>query len=406
MSPTGTPARIAIVGVCLEAHAHNALSHFIMPVPGAVAVGNLERYVGAEREVGRLLEGAYSRICIIDFDQNPDEAMWIAERLHSEYPDVYVFAASSNSQPDRIIAAMRAGCAEYLLKPLQNERVLDGIARVEAKQKERVRSKIRGRVISLIGAKGGTGVTALALHLALHLSNGTKRRCLLVDQHQALGDASLYLGTGRHQYSFFELAGNTDRLDEELLQGFLLHHQSGLDLLDSPEALDSIHAPPAAIEQTLGFLAEMYQFVVLDLPPGLTDATLAAISQSDQVAIVLTAELPAVRNAVRYIEHLAKLGYGSSAIRIVLNRHSKKGPLADDKVEKALQRPISYRIPNSYNELIRAINAGVPIGRETRSEFAQAMNAWAQEVIAAKTGAKPAAAAPARSNGMFGLFSH
>src|SRR5437016_12160870 len=188
---------------------------------------------------------------------------------------------------------MRAGCAEYLLKPVQHDRVVDGLARVEAKQKKRARSTVRGKVITFVGSKGGTGVTSLALHLALELAREGKRKCLLVDQHPALGDVSLYLGTGRHQYSFYELASNTDRLDQELLEGFLLHHDSGLHILDSPEAVDAMHgAPPSAVEYTLAFLAEAYQFVIVDCPPGLTDGTLASIAQSDKVAIIMTAELP------------------------------------------------------------------------------------------------------------------
>ena len=75
----------------------------------------------------------------------------------------------------------------------------------------------------------------------------------------------------------------------------------------------------------------------------------------------MTAELPSVRNAVSYIEHLAKLGYSSSNIHVVVNRHSKKGPLTDDRIEKTLGREIALRVPNSYNEVVRAINTGAPI---------------------------------------------
>src|ERR1041385_8025604 len=285
MAVADGPIRIALTGVCLDPMTYKTLSHILMGVPGGMAVGNFERYVGAEREVGRAVERAQNRVCVIDYDQNHDEAIWVTERLHAEAPDIYIFAASAYPEPERIIAAMRAGCAEYLLKPLQNERVLDGLARVEAKQKERVRSKIRGKIITLLGAKGGTGVTSLALHLALELAADGRRKCMLVDQHPALGDVSLYLGTGRHHYSFYELASNTDRLDQELLQGFLLRHNSGLHILDSPEAVDAVHgAPPSAVEFTLSFLAETYQFVVVDCPPGLTDGTLASIAQSDKVA--------------------------------------------------------------------------------------------------------------------------
>jgi pilus assembly protein CpaE len=401
-------ARVAAMSVCLDITSYEAVSHFVAGAPGAVILGNLDHYVGVEREVGRALDSAQTRICFIDFDQNTEEAIWVAERLRSEYPDVHSFAVSAYSEPEAIIAAMRAGCAEYLLKPVQHESVLEGLARADAKQKKKARSGVRGKVITLIGAKGGTGVTSLALHLALQLAQEPKRKCLLVDQHPTLGDASLYLSTGRHQYSFYELASNGDRLDEELLRGFLLQHASGLHVLDSPETVDSIHgAPPSAIEHTLAFLADTYQFVVIDCPPGLTDGTRACISQSDQVAIVMTAELPAVRNTVRYIEHLLKLGHSSNSIHVVLNRHSKKGPLSDDRIEKALGRQISLRIPNSYNEVIRAINTGSPISAGTKSDFGAAIQKWAHDLAVGSVNnkAKAFAAAPSGSTmrALFGM---
>ena len=410
MSAIESPVRIAVITVRLDRPSYGALAHFMATVPGAVLVGDLDHYVGAEREIDRALTRGHTRVCIVDYDQNTEEAIWITERLRSEHPDVCVFAASASSQPERIIAAMRSGCAEYLLKPVQHERLLEGLARMEAKQKERARSKVRGKIITLIGAKGGTGVTSLALHLALELAADRQRKCILVDQHPALGDVSLYLGTGRHQYNFYELASNTDRLDQELLEGFLLHHDSGLHILDSPEAVDAMHgAPPSAVEYTLAFLAEAYQFVIVDCPPGLTDGTLASIAQSDKVAIIMTAELPSVRNAVRYMEHLSKLGYSSSTIQLVLNRHSKKGPLSDERVEKALGRGILFRIPNSYNEVIRAINAGAPISSATKSDFAAAIHNWAHDVATSKESAKKSekmkALATAQSRGgVLGLF--
>lgn len=392
-------ARIAVVTVCLDPSSYDATSHFMAAVPGAVTVGNLDHYVGAEREIARSLDPAQTRICFIDYDRNAEEAVWLTERLRSEYPDVHTFAVSAYSEPEAIIGAMRAGCMEYLLKPMLHERVMDGLARVEAKQKKRTRAGIRGKVITLVGAKGGTGVTSLALHLALELSQGGKRKCVFVDQHQALGDASLYLGTGRHQYSFYELANSGDRLDEDLLKGFLLQHTSGLHLLDSPETVDAMHgASPSAIEYALTFLADTYHFVIVDCPPGLTDSTRACISQTDQVAIVMTAELPSVRNTVRYIEHLSRLGYSPNSIHVILNRYSKKGPLSDDRIEKALGREISLRVPNSYNEVIRAINTGTPIP-SGRSDFGAAIEKWARELVGHFGNEKARAQVAAQSSG-------
>src|SRR6266403_1582200 len=127
-------ARIGVMAVCLDATSYEALSHFLAGIPGAVIFGNPDHYVGVEREIGRALDLSQTRICFIDYDRNTEEAIWMTERLRSEYPDVQSFAVSAYSEPEAIIAAMRAGCAEYLLKPVQHDRVLDGLARVAATQ--------------------------------------------------------------------------------------------------------------------------------------------------------------------------------------------------------------------------------------------------------------------------------
>jgi pilus assembly protein CpaE len=406
MATVESSTGVGVITVCLDATSYEAISYFIAGVPGAVVVGNLDHYSGAERNIGRALDPARTRICFIDYDANTEDAIWITARLRAEYPDVHCFAVSSHAEPDRIITAMRAGCAEYLVKPVEHERVLDGLTRAEAKQKEKARSRVRGKVITLVGAKGGTGVTSLALHLALELA-AEGNKCLLVDQHPALGDASLYLGTGRHKYSFYELASNRDRLDEDLLKGFLLQHDSGLQLLDSPETVDAIFgAPRSAVEHTLTFLAETFQYLVIDCPPALTEGTRACIAASDQVAIVMTPELPSVRNTVSYIEHLLELGYNSNTIYVVLNRYSKKGPLSDDRIESALGRPISLRVPNSYNEVVRAINSGTPISGAKKSAFCAAIEKWAHELGASGHANSPvvAEAAPALRGGLRALF--
>jgi pilus assembly protein CpaE len=377
---------LTISGVCLDSLTYTLLSQFLVSYPGGAVTGNLSQYIGSEPEVNRALEAGASRVCMVDLDANPEEASLMIERLQADYPDIFIFAVSASSDPEQIISAMRNGCTDFLTKPMRHEALETALRRVEMKQRERSHKKKRGKILSLIGAKGGTGVTTIALHLSLSLARESGEKCLLVDQHPALGDSSFYLGTGRHKYSFYELAGSIERLDEELLQGFLLHHPSGLDLLDSPESVDfSAYATPAAIDKTISFLAETYQYIVIDCPPGFSDATLSTFSLSDQIAIVLTAELPAIRNAVRYTEYLSKLGVNPTTINLILNRYSKKGSLGEERVEKTLRHPIGLRVPNSYYDVVRSINAGTPIEATQKSDFGAAITSWCRELISEPT---------------------
>jgi pilus assembly protein CpaE len=180
-----------------------------------------------------------------------------------------------------------------------------------------------------------------------------------------------------------------------------------LHLLDSSDAVDAIYgAPPSAVEHTLAFLADTYQFVVVDCPPSLTETTRACIAMSEQVAIVMTADLPSVRNAVSYLEYLSKLGYSSETIHIVLNRYSKKGPLSDERIEQSLGRPITLRVPNSFNEVIRAINSGSPVLSRNKSAFGAAIQSWTHGLVTPANGTGAVASVPAsiRSGGLRALL--
>jgi len=349
-----------------------------------------------------MLEQFQHRVVVIDFDDG-EESVRIARKLRESCdPSISLFAASSDSRPDQIITAMRAGCSEYLIKPFQPDQMLEALAHIASFHQLRTTTQ-KGRVITVMGAKGGAGVTSLAVHLALNLVQRHQQKVLLVDQHPSLGEIALCLGLGRHQYSFYELVHNMERQDAELLQGFLLQHSSGLHVLDAPQAIQAFQSTPGdAIEHTLAFLAESYQYVIVDTPPGMGEDTCAAIRQSDRLAVIITPELPAIHNAIRSIEYLTGLHYPSDNIDVVLNRYSRKNALEDREIEASLRREIAFRIPNNYSQIVNAINAGMPIDRGQKSELPTAFDAWADRLMGAEEAASASASGGSRK--LFGLF--
>jgi pilus assembly protein CpaE len=376
---------IGVLGIGVDPDALQALDAMVTQTAGAHVVDNVDRRI-VSREVTRLLDKFQYKVCIIDFDEGVEASCRIAEQLRDSCDGgIGLFAASSDSGAETIMAAMRSGFSEFLTKPFDPDQLAAALEHILAKRRIKGGNTGDGRVMTLTGAKGGVGVTSLALHLALGLVSRHQQRCLLVDQHPALGDVSLYLGVKRHHYSFYELVHNTDRLDTELLQGFVLTHTSGLQVLDSREVIDRFPRPsPEAIEHTLSFLAVNYNFVLIDCPPGMTEESCAALRQSDQVVIVITPELPAIRNAVRTVEFLVGMHYPDQCIEIVLNRHEKNNVLTDEEIETALRRPIAVRIPNSYEEIVQAINSGTPASACRNAKFALAFEQWADRLMGAE----------------------
>ena len=113
----------------------------------------------------------------------------------------------------------------------------------------------------------------------------------------------------------------------------------------------------------------------------MTEDTCAAVRQSDQIAIIITPELPAIRNAVRSIEYLVGLHYPEKSIDVVLNRQSKNSMLTDQEIETALHRPIDVKIPNSYGEIAKAINSGTPVPASRNAKLSLAFDGWSDRLM-------------------------
>jgi pilus assembly protein CpaE len=222
---------------------------------------------------------------------------------------------------------------------------------------------------------------------------------LLIDLHPDLGDASVFLALPKHQYHFYDLADNTHRLDAELLQGFVVRHRSTLDVLPAPDGVDAPrHVPADALQRVLDFLRLQYGFVVVDCHPTLDDQTMVVVDQAEQVYLIATPELPALRSVARHLEYLGRFDYPPDKIRVVINRYSKGAAITDAQIEKAIHKNIYWKIPNQYFEVMKSINTGDPLSVAARSDLMRSLSDWA-EILTGKTGA-----GKKDEKGMFGFL--
>lgn len=341
-------------------------------------------------------------ICLVDFDKDRRGAAIVAERIHTALPETAVFAVSSQTQPDAILEAMRSGCGEYLVKPIDREQLIKAVARIGARRKDK-QEQGRAQVLAFMGAKGGCGTTTLVTQFGALLSSSFARNCLLLDLHPDFGDAALYLKLTKTRFHLFELLENTDRLDDDFLQSFVMKHSSGLQLIPAPEGSVSNRddMPAGALTHTLGFLRPRYEFILADLPPSLNEENLTIIRDCDHLYLITVAEVSAVRNVVRQLEYFADKDIPKEKIRVVLNRHHKKNVLSDAQIEKALEQKIFWRVPNQYPQVVKTIHEGDPIAQLSSSEVTRSLEAWADSVgRKAGTDAKKE-----KSNGLLGFWN-
>ena len=382
MVPQASRRTLGIVTVSVDKRAVAGLHDIVNSLPGFEITGELDRLDVTDAALMQALQQRQPDICLIDFDNDRQGAALRAEQIKNAMPMTAVFAIASDSSPERIIEAMRSGCSEYLLKPPARERVLEALLKHEQKKRDRSTPAVRkGKIYAFVGVKGGTGVTTLVTQIAaLAAQGGTKT--LLIDQHPDLGDVSVYLRLAEHKYNFFELANNIHRLDSELLQGFVTKHSSGLHVLAAPDSFGAGTKPSEeALEGTLDFLRDEYDLILIDCAPGLNAYNIGAIDRADAVYLIASPELPSIRNLLRYLEHLKDFNCPPGKMRVVINRYDKRSAIREDQIEKTIRMPVSFLVPNSYAEVIAAINVGMPISSTGKSELGAMFQRWINTLV-------------------------
>ena len=388
--------------VSVDKRAAAALREIVDSLPGFEITSELYQWDTSDSALVQDILQRKPDVCVIDFDNDRTVAASRAEQIKTAVPNIAVFALASDSNPERIIDAMRSGCSEYLLKPPVRERVVDSLLKHEQKKKDRSAPVKKGKAYSFVGVKGGTGVTTLATNIAA-MAAQSGMKTLLIDMHPDLGDVSVYLSLGPHQYHFFELVHNIHRLDSELLDGFLVKHSSGLHVLPAPDTFGAgSKVPESAVESTIDFLREEYDLVLIDCAPGLNAYNVGAIDRSDAVYVIAAPELPSVRNLVRYLEHLKRYNCPKEKTRVIINRYDKRSAIREDQIEKTIRMPVTLLVPNSYTEVVNAINTGTPISISARTELAAALRQWV-DTLSDRPEQAGAKQEPKRRFGILGL---
>ncbi len=295
---------------------------------------------------------------IVALGNQPDAELRFVERVARECPQSAVICASRDSSPDLILRSLRAGAREFLRLPVRADEfatVYQRTAEFCAVQPEA--PKKRGRVISVFSSKGGTGTTFIATNVAAAFRAPT----VLLDLNLQAGDLGLFLGV-EPKFSIADLVENRQRVDDQLLRSYLTPHSETLSLLAAPREADSADDIEAEhIFQVLEILRERHDYVVVDPQHTFDSITLAALDQSDEILLVLTLDIPAIRSTQRALQIFDRLGYPRHKLHIVVNRFSKQIDLDLRQVERFLGERVAGYVQSDYKTAVNSINLGQPL---------------------------------------------
>ena len=271
--------------------------------------------------------------------------------------------------------ALRSGADDYLIKPFHPAELMarmrsllsryapadaapTPVHRPTAATPSRRREP--ARVILFYGAKGGVGTTTIAINTAIALHKEMGKRVCLIDANLQFGDHRVFMDLGLDKMSVVDLA-TAQGFDLDLVRQVLIKHESGVDLLLAPpspetaELVTSDHLP-----EIINMMASEFDYIVLDVDKRLDEVNLRIMDVVNTIYVVMTADLPCLKNVRLVLETIGHLGYSDEKVKLILNRSNAFTGINVKNAESALKRRIDYQIINEYRAAIGALNSGAP----------------------------------------------
>jgi CheY-like chemotaxis protein len=174
---------LATFTVCADSDFASIIRSASANVPGVEYAGEFQDYITAERRPNfpPAIKRADSCVTFIDFDLHSQYTIKTVETLRRHHtPQIISIGVATKLDTDLLVRAMRAGCSEFLAKPLPVARLQETMHQIQDRLQASSATPARyGRVITCLGAKGAVGTTVLAVHVAISLASKHGEKTLL-----------------------------------------------------------------------------------------------------------------------------------------------------------------------------------------------------------------------------------
>lgn len=316
------------------------------------------------------MELAEVDVVALDASIGPLSALDVARDLSTRHPDTALVLVSEATDQGVLERALHAGFRGVVALPLGLE---DTASKLETAGmwSQRLRHRLtespddrRGRMLVVAGAKGGVGTTTIATHLALEaqLANPDRRVCL-VDFDLQAGDIRTLLDLTHHR-SVDDLIEVAHEVTSRHLNDALYAHPSGLRiLLPPPQGEHEGDITPEVARGVLGAIRTRFDLVIADVGTVVTDGGSMATELADEVLLVVTPDVLAMRSGARLTQLWERRRYRKEGITVLVNRASRDTEVQPELISRVLDLPLmKAAVPAAFRDLEAAVNTGIPSG--------------------------------------------
>ena len=321
-------------------------------------------------------------VIIMDINMPDMDGLVATENIRKKHPHIQIIILSVQYESGYMRRAMLAGARDFLSKPPLIDELTNAIrqaGKLALEEKEKAQlveesvetSKIRpgkyGKVIVVYSPKGGVGCTTIATNLAISLQSESTST-VIVDGNLLFGDIAVFLNEqGRN--TILDLAPRSDELDPDIIEEVLITHSlSNIKVLAAPprpEYSDQVNSDQ--FQKVLQYLQRMYDYVIVDTTPYLTDIVQSALDIANMILLVATQDIPSIKSANSFLSLSDQSGINRKRIMFTLNRYDKRIAISPERISESLKQIVEGVIPLEERIVTTSINRGVPFMVENKN---------------------------------------
>jgi len=343
-------------------------------------------YAGSLDEARPALNGQSPHIALVACAEGPAEAEGRLADLG--IAPGWMIAGATSAQagdPEFLRAAMQARFNDILTVPAEapalHEAYENALRHIQGPEGS------KGKVVALYSSKGGTGVSTLAVNLALALNHQGGLRVGVLDLDLQCGVVASLLNLQPTQ-TLGKLgdvpSDDPNALRDELLSR-ITNHESGVRLIASPPILhDGLNISAEMVGRIIRILRDRFDVLLVDTPKWVGDRLVAALDEADHILLVTEPLIPSLAKARESLRLFSRFEYPQDKVVLVFNRVAKESELQPEEAAQALGRPAYGAVPEEHARLIEAANRGTPPLTEAvaKGPFAKAVSGLAEKLRA------------------------